>query len=381
MFSSVLDDSDPSMIYYDLTLSSSVTTDNALHNPPVRFQEYRNQPIISDCSQYFMSIIRFTMDGCGADLPLWIPSIMTDENQQKLPNYTSYDPNKTIYAVTLSGTIGSVSNQTTVYLQWTPEIHGISSGQVRYYYCDSYSHFCDMFNTAVLTAYNSLKAGSLSATTSKPPVLTYDGSSNLFKLYCDASAYGVDRTGSESWSIYMDVNLYQLLNSFHTHYYPNQDPQSYEIVVRNRMSNTVTIGGTAYYAVSQDFPSTDSSWSPVQAITFSTSLLPVIPEQVAQPILLTNANMSGSGSSQPNFQNTITDVALALSRSADYNGFVEYIPNPYRMIPLSDAKQEVRQLDVSVFWKDRTGVLHPLTMSNNATVSIKILFRHKSLGI
>ncbi|MDR3550398.1 MAG: hypothetical protein P4L31_03225, partial [Candidatus Babeliales bacterium] len=61
--------------------------------------------------------------------------------------------------------------------------------------------------------------------------------------------------------------------------------------------------------------------------------------------------------------------------------FVEYVPNPYRMIPLSDAKMDVRQFDINVSWKDRNGTLRPLTMSNNACVAIKLLFRAKNLGV
>lgn len=110
-------------------------------------------------------------------------------------------------------------------------------------------------------------------------------------------------------------------------------------------------------------------------------MLPIVAEQVAVPIVFSNGNISNAGTSQANYQNTITDISLALVRSSDYKGFVEYAPNPYRMISLAPTKQEIRQVDVSVYYKTRLGALIPMTLSNGSSVSMKIMFRLKSLGI
>jgi hypothetical protein len=373
-----------SHIYYDITMASTLTRDNVLNDPPVRFSESRTEAFIDDCSKYNLAIIRFTMDGCGTDLPMWLPQIMTDDLQATLPSYSGYDPNKTIYCVSLSASVDGVDASFSVYLEWTPEVVGISTGAPQYYYCSSYAHFCDMFNTAVLSAYNNVKEQVGGSVTTRVPFLTYSGASNLFTLYCDSFGFAPDNTGNESWNMYFDVNLYQLLNSFQTVYTPNTtlvSPLAYQVVIKNSVLNTITNAYTNYYAITQDFPSTDASWSPVQSIVFTTTLLPVIPEQTGAPILITDSNSTGITSSVANFQNVITDIAIAVARSSDYKGFIEYVPTPYRMIPLSDAKMEIRQFDINVNWKDRSGVLRPLTMSNNACVSLKLLFRAKELGI
>ena len=110
-------------------------------------------------------------------------------------------------------------------------------------------------------------------------------------------------------------------------------------------------------------------------------MIPIVPEQMAIPIIFTNGNLSNAGTAQANFQNTITDISLALTRSSDYKGFVEYAPNPYRMISLAPTKQEIRQIDIAVYFKTRLGVLVPMTLPNGASISFKLMFRLKSLGI
>ena len=379
------DESEPNFIYYDITVSSNRTEETGITDPQVRFQESRTQPILSDCSKYNMSIIRFTMDGAGSDLPLWIPTIMPDAQQSQLngcvgQGYSGFDPNMTIYAVTLYCGVTGEDASGTAYLEWVSEINNASVGSPKYYYTYSYSHFCTLFNTAILNAYNIIK-NQLPSVTSKPPKLVYNGSTNLFSLYCDSLGYGSDRTSTtESWTVTFDANLYQLLKNFENIYYPNNAPNSNQILVRNNINNLVTgADGTKYYVMTQDYPSTDTMWSPVQSIVFTSSLLPIVPEQLGTPIIFTNGNTTNPITSQANFQQTITDIALTLNRSSDYKGFVEFAPNPYRLISLSPSKQEIRQIEVSVFWKDRNGQLNPMTLANGASVSLKIMFRRKSV--
>ena len=381
------DESDPSFIYYDITVTSTRTEETGITDPQVRFQESRTQPIVSDCSKYNMAIIRFTMDGAGSDLPLWIPTIMPDSDQQNLrgydgQGYTGFDPNMTIYAVTLNVFKNGINASGTTYIEWVSEINNAAVGSPKYYYTYSYSHFCSLFNKAVLNAFT-ICVSQVVNPLSKPPKLVYNGATNLFSLYCDSLGYGDDRTlTTESWTITFDANLYQLLRNFENIYTPNNQPSTNEIIVRNNINNIFTgLDGTKYYVMTQDFPSTDTMWSPVQSILFTSSLLPIIPEQLGTPIIFSNNNNTNPITSQANFQQTITDIALPMYRSSDYKGFVEFAPNPYRLISLSPSKQEIRQLDVSVFWKDRSGVLTPMTLANGATVSLKIMFRKRTLGV
>lgn len=139
-----------------------------------------------------------------------------------------------------------------------------------------------------------------------------------------------------------------------------------------------------YYKLIQDYKSVDSIWSPIGAIVFTTSLLPIKFEAASQPNILGTSNLGDSApTSRSAFTPIITDVALdtALGGADDYRQFIYYAPAAeYRMSDLSSSKQEIRNIDVSVFWKFRlTGQLFPINMFNLSSVSIKMMFRKKGL--
>jgi hypothetical protein len=97
-FETVGRDSDPDILYYNADIVASAFSNASLgldKDPAIRFQETRSVPLISDISKYMFSIIRFTMNGAGKDLPLLIPSI----------NDTQSDINLTTYSVTLVFTV------------------------------------------------------------------------------------------------------------------------------------------------------------------------------------------------------------------------------------------------------------------------------------
>ncbi len=184
-------DNEPDFLYYDITIASNRTEETGIVDPQVRFSESRTQPILSDCSKYNMSIIRFTMDGAGSDLPLWIPTIIPDSQQRKNEVYIMNDPNMTIYGITVTHA-GAINAAITVYLEWTSEVSNSSPNSSKYYYCYSYSHFCDIFNTAMASAVSNV-AGQVGDSTVKPPKLVYNGTSNLFSLYCQSSNWATDK--------------------------------------------------------------------------------------------------------------------------------------------------------------------------------------------
>lgn len=139
-----------------------------------------------------------------------------------------------------------------------------------------------------------------------------------------------------------------------------------------------------YYKLTQDYKSVDSIWSPISALVFTTSLLPIKFEASSAPNILGTSNLGDSApTSRSAFIPIITDIALdtALGGADDYRQFIYYAPAAeYRMSDLSSSKQEIRNIDVSVFWKFRlTGQLFPINMFNLSSVSIKMLFRKKGL--
>lgn len=134
-----------------------------------------------------------------------------------------------------------------------------------------------------------------------------------------------------------------------------------------------------YWITKQDYVSTDSLWSPISSIVFTSTLLPLKKEYTASPILLGATNAAGSSGSPSSFEPIICDVSVdTLQGGAEgYRNFTLYEPKAeYRMVSMTASHEEIRNIDVQVFWKYRlTGDLYPITMFNCSDVSIKMMFR------
>ena len=97
---------DPHHVYLDLDVINNDYTANATR-PYLRFEEIRNTPFLDgDSAEYFCSIVRFTIQ-TGNTLPVFIPSIVTGQN----------NPNLTIYKVTLTYGLASMTRN----VIYTPE--------------------------------------------------------------------------------------------------------------------------------------------------------------------------------------------------------------------------------------------------------------------
>ena len=60
-----------SRLYYDIMLSNLNSTTSA--SPIITFNETRSNPFVYCPENYFLSIIRFSLDTCS--LPIWVPTI------------------------------------------------------------------------------------------------------------------------------------------------------------------------------------------------------------------------------------------------------------------------------------------------------------------
>ena len=137
-----------------------------------------------------------------------------------------------------------------------------------------------------------------------------------------------------------------------------------------------------YWIAEQDYPSVDTLWSPISSIVFTSTLLPVKTEATGQPVILGGSNVGNSTSTVQNaFQPIITDITLPMSDGADdYRNFILYLPAAeYRLSDFTGSKQDIRNIDIQVFWKNRLdNNLYPINMFNLSSVSVKIMFRHKN---
>ena len=142
-----------------------------------------------------------------------------------------------------------------------------------------------------------------------------------------------------------------------------------------------------YWSIYQDFSCVDTLWSPIASLVFQSSLMPIVKEAINPPTDLGTGNLAqsiaksnGVGVAQSAFSPIITDVAIdQFGSGADaYRHFIYYAPTAEYRLSDTTGNQEIRNIDISVFWKARlTGQIYPIQMFNLSSVGIKVMFRKK----
>jgi hypothetical protein len=425
-------DTDPDYIYYNASIiNSSVRAPwNRGQDPPVRFSETRDVPILQDASKYNFSIIRFSMDGPNKDLPMFIPLIRIGVLDNPTQNV-----NLTIYSVelkaTLNYTVGPTtvnqtfySNQPVIYESETQDLtlapvplpNSTVIGQditSRYYWVYTYNHWLDLCNKALAAAVLDIQAqfgvawaaaggGAAPVLQTKAPYITYSPASGLFTIHSDRYGFGgaarasvVAPTASEDFSLYFNANMFGLFANF-KNLYVNEfgtertnliytGPVGYtnvETVPAGTPVGTLPLTATTYWLNEQDYESTSTLWSPIESIVFNSSLLPLVFEQTGDPVVFGDSNTNTElTNSRPAFQPIITDIALPVEDAHGYRELIYYAPSAeYRLASFSRSKQSLNQIDVQVFWKNRLdGKLYQITMYNSSSVSLKIMFRRRGV--
>jgi len=179
---------------------------------------------------------------------------------------------------------------------------------------------------------------------------------------------------------------FQNVSDFRLSPYTGVAPLGYNPVSLTGAAITPNMINRVYYIAQQDYSSTDSLWSPVSSIVFTSTLLPIKSEATGAPVVLGAGNLGFSQATvQSAFQPIITDISLDTSSgNADsYRRFIYYAPSAeYRLSDFSSSKQDIRNIDIQVFWKNRLdNQLYPINMFNLSSVSIKVMFKHKDAGL
>ena len=382
------DNNDPDIIFYNAQILCDRTEDQGADNDPIiRFAENRPSGVVDDISKYDFSIVRFTLNGSGADLPLFIPKIM--ENQS--------DPNKTIYSVTLA--FNNITSSQ-VFINYASESINATVPQPpmngktqdlnsKYYYVYTYQHMVDLVNIALETAFSNLQRqvqSTYGVFITKQPNMQYNPVTGLFSLYTDSYGFGeYDRTSQgsakdENFTLYFNSNMYHLFRNFSNQYIGGEQfGMTNKILIQNKLGlNTYTDPvGTKYYVTTQDYISTSTGWAAVSAIVFASTMIPIVAEAMSAPVVFKsnvgNVTVTSNNLNQP----IITDISLPLDRADQYKGFIQYNPSgEYRMSCLNGSGP-LNMIDIGVYWRHRNGDLFPITMPNGASCTLKIMFRKK----
>ena len=269
-----------------------------------------------------------------------------------------------------------------------------------------------------------------------PPVMKYIAETSKFEIYMDSAGFGERLTAftptpysagppvvvglltKPTTRLFFNTNMFGLFANYNNTYYNTAGQfqsffpigyvneilptnKAYQNVADFRLSPYTGVAPLGYTPVSadgtpitpnminrvfwlaqQDFSSTDSLWSPISSIVFTSTLLPLKNEATGQPVVLGTGNIGFSSATvQSAFQPIITDIALdtSIGNADAYRKFIYYAPSAeYRLSDFTSSKQDIRNIDIQVFWKNRLdSELYPINMFNLTNVSIKVMFKHK----
>ena len=369
---SAIDTTQPYHIYYDLDINNNDTT--GLNEPPdLRFTEIRNSPYLMAPENYFMSVTRFTLQ--TPSLPNFIPQVMLGQT----------DINKTIYSITLKYKtfefqqfVAFVPNDLSQPLPDLPlDIQDLTSA---YYFVKTYQEWIEMINTAFISAFTGL-AASIQLPTTHAPFMEFDPQALICILNADEVGYA--RTLIDPIEIYMNAPLFNLFSSFPATCYGYQNitnGKNYKFdIFSNNGANILNL--TDYNAIQMYQENTTCGlWNPIQSIVFTTALLPINPSLISAPkIFGADSNLFNLGNNA-NIAPIITDFTVPFSATNTYKPTVEYVAGgEYRLYDMFGSSP-LNAIELSVFWKDTFGIMHPFKLNSGCCATIKLLFRRKDFN-
>jgi len=372
-------------IYYDINITNQSQTNESV---PLTFNEIRSQPILYNPSEYFLSVVRFSVDTPSISVPAFIPQVQLNQ----------YDVQKLIYKITIAYSAGgTITNQVSNYMHFLGDNTSVNMPTAPttfatlsdpYYFLENYSSFIANINVEIGILFNQLKVLQPLATAKEAaPWLEYDPATGLCSLYASQGfCYDINnRNQVPKFVIYFNKPLHTLFSSFEYQYFGNtyNDGKDYSLMPRNLYYNTQPnpASGTlpVMYKTIQQYPSLNTAGNPVQSIVFQSTLLPVNGNLSAIPQVYGVNPANGTiPTTNSNFINMLTDLQV---QDGNYKPKITYIPqSEYRLIDLT-SNSPLSNVDITVFWTDVYGVLHPILLDPQCSATLKLLFRRKNYNL
>lgn len=372
-------DSDPDVMYYDLCLrnfQSSV-------DKHLRFSETRDSPLVRVANDYLLSVVRFQIDTFS--LPVWFADIQKNQG----------DVNLTPYSIILqcTDTFGNVYTPAPTYINWVCPVvgtpvplapnlrpNGFQDFSSDYYKSYNYEWLIKLVNQCFDNAFVELVKlfGGVAAV--DPPFLRWDSNRNCADLFVRLSHYAPN--SSPGIKIFINEPLAALFNSFPFIKYLNNSPEMRFQLLCDPFGGSDVVelysNPNPFIKVTQNY-STLAQASPISSILFTTSTMPIAPNQLSAPIILDGSQVINLAANTSDiYQNIITDF-IADESQYRAGGALLYVPSGnYRYISLIGS-QEIKQIDINVYYRDKLGNLNIFLLPAGASASMKLMFIKKSL--
>lgn len=306
--------------------------------------------------------------------------------------------NATIYSFTIVATDPAgepIAEPSQVFVEWEtqePAVRPPSSPVINqelgnsYYYCYSYDWWVMLCNKALNAAW--VGAGSPGTA---PPVMTYFNNPTgnvVFSISPDATdwiAPGDAANNNEiTYRLYMNSNMANLFNNFPGVWENEDNGQTFQVYHSTNYLGSPGFPADGNHDAIQEFGST-SGWTPVDALVLTTSQLPITAEQTTPPSLV-GASDTGynRGVAEAAFQPILLDVTRTeLMGAESWRQSFTWEPNgEYRMVSLTAQNSPIANVDIIAWWRNRLDdSLYPLRLSNGSSLSVKIMFRRKQMGV
>jgi hypothetical protein len=331
----------------------------------------RTNPILDKCSDYYCSVVRFTIP--LNNVPLMICPIIPNTNLLALANKTPMVVN-----IHFGGIFYSAN------LQFLPEESGFpvplqdQQDQVvtQYHYIFAYQTIINMFNQAfnVVWVISGLQG---IFPTIRAPYVILDPATGLLSIIVPKCFVTITAPLVEIPTLGQNIASTNYLGNFlFTINIPGQMNGNDQVYKFQEFGTfyppdaftypiPFTPATTDYYKFTQEYSSL-LYWSSIRRIIFTTAGIPTEPETI--PSINNNAS-----------QNILTDFIVDTTLVGDGRSIAYYIPSgQYRLIDLN-SDTPLQKLDVRIFWEDLNNNIYPLGITVFQQASIKLLFTRKSL--
>jgi hypothetical protein len=378
---------DPEHIYIDMEV---VNNSSNFEPQPIIFQQTQFSNVLDKSNDYYMSIIKWSFN---ANIPVIIPKMElgttpTITHTNGTTYYLNCGYGETAETAVFVNTDAEqvIFTPENLYIP-EPAYKPYTQDQIfnnQYYYIYTVDNFLEMVNRALELAFNKVKTTYSLGATAVPPRFKWDSSTNCICLL--TSKFNVLGLDTNTVFISFNTDLFNLFDTFPAYSLGYNTTPIYGNnfifnVINNYGLNSISYtpdGGTSFLTIYNTIQQSSSvpSWSPVDNILFTTNSIPINPE------LSGGANYLGellkSSQSIQNVLNIMTDFVVPLTTGVEYSkALLYYVPtSEYRLIDLL-GNNSLNRLTMQVYWKDKLGFYHYITLKQGANATVKCLFRKK----
>ena len=355
----------PNFVYYDIQIRNH-GSEKETPSIQLNFQEQRDVPLLNKIRDYNLPSLFFQVQNNQPDINLGVYSLTLE-----------YDDG-----------VGGIIDTQPEFLRWIPQNVDILPPQSpslnlnkiqaysEYYFVQNFEYFITILNKTLEEAMVKLKLLTTPVLdTVESAFLVWDTTNVSATLYARESDFNSNSTAKVN--IYFNRALYSLFSTFNYIKYSNNVVKNkyYKIIIDSfNGANTVVLPGFGVDELifTKQEISTIAQWTPLSSILFTTSTIPIEATQLSNPSIYIDGAQYQLTDTYKNFSNIITDLStdeFVFKPNILYNPTAEY-----RWVSLGNNDMPLNQIDVSVFYKDKLGIIRPFFLLPGGSASLKILF-------